>query len=84
MCVRRILKGELARCTRDDDSVSCADFVEGRVWHERFFRWSPDFVPHEDFAEWEMFRGCRQVAKGEPAVDSGPLRLGVRDIETRN
>ncbi|WP_306454068.1 VOC family protein [Evansella halocellulosilytica] len=42
----------------------------------------PDFIPHEGFAEWELIRGCwLQVAKGEPTPGSGPLRLGVTNIE---
>ncbi|WP_051217491.1 VOC family protein [Paenibacillus assamensis] len=42
----------------------------------------PDCVPHEGFAEWELIPGCwLQVAEGQPAKDSGPIRLGVMDIE---
>ncbi|HET7628085.1 MAG TPA: VOC family protein [Bacillales bacterium] len=58
------------------------DYEEGVRWYEKLFRRPADFVPHEDFAEWEMLSGCwLQVAKGEPAEGSGPLRLGVDEIE---
>lgn len=62
--------------------VRVSDYEEGARWYEKLFRRPPDFVPHEDFAEWEILSGCwLQVAKGEPAEGSGPLRLGVGHIE---
>ncbi|HET7657056.1 MAG TPA: VOC family protein [Bacillales bacterium] len=58
------------------------DHEEGARWYEKLFGRPADFVPHEDFAEWELMPGCwLQVAKGEPTEGSGPLRLGVEDIE---
>ena len=34
------------------------------------------------FAEWQITNDAwLQVAKGEPAVGNGPLRLGVKDIK---
>jgi hypothetical protein len=63
--------------------VRVEDFAEGRGWYEQLLKRAPDFIPHEDFAEWELIPGCwLQVAKGHPAVGSGPLRFGVSDIET--
>lgn len=62
--------------------MKVTDFQEGSQWYEKLLRRSPDFIPHEDFAEWELRPGCwLQVAKGEPNPGSGPLRLGVADIE---
>jgi hypothetical protein len=62
--------------------VKVADYETGKQWYEVLLNKKPDFVPHEDFAEWEIMPGCwLQVAKGTPAVHSGPLRMGVKDIE---
>lgn len=62
--------------------VRVSDFEKGREWYKILLNKEPDFVPHEDFAEWELIPGCwLQVAKGEPAVGSGPLRLGVTQLE---
>lgn len=61
--------------------VRVGDYEEGVRFYQRLLRRPPDFIPHEDFAEWELMPGYwLQVAKGEPAPGSGPLRLGVRDI----
>ncbi|MRG87172.1 VOC family protein [Salinibacillus xinjiangensis] len=62
--------------------VRVEDMKEGQKWYETLFNREPDFVPHEGIAEWEMIPGCwLQVAEGTPAEASGPLRLGVTDIE---
>ena len=62
--------------------IRVADFNLGRRWYEVFLNRAPDFVPHEDFAEWELVPGCwLQVAKGTSTEGSGPLRLGVISIE---
>lgn len=58
------------------------EFEEGQHWYTTLLKKKPDFVPHEGFAEWEIVPGCwLQVAEGNPSVASGPLRLGVLDIE---
>lgn len=63
--------------------VRVPNMREGQIWYEKLLNRGPDFVPHEGFAEWELIPGCwLQVAEGEPSLKSGPLRLGVADIET--
>ncbi|MGF2614663.1 VOC family protein [Rossellomorea vietnamensis] len=62
--------------------IRVTGYEKGIQWYKALFNREPDFIPHEDFAEWEIVKGAwLQVAKGEPAIGSGPLRLGVRDIE---
>ncbi|WP_249414138.1 VOC family protein [Alteribacter keqinensis] len=62
--------------------VRVSEFPVGRTWYEILLNKEPDFVPHQGFAEWEIIPGCwLQVAKGVPVEGSGPLRLGVTDIE---
>ena len=62
--------------------VRVTDFKQGRRWYEVLLARKPDFIPHADFAEWELIPGCwLQVAKGIPAEGAGPLRLGVHSIE---
>lgn len=62
--------------------VRVADFQEGRRWYEILLNRAPDFIPHEGFAEWELILGCwLQVAEGEPSKGSGPLRLGIKDVQ---
>lgn len=62
--------------------VRVANLEEGQKFYEVLLDRKPDFIPHEGFAEWELIRGCwLQVAKGEPTPGSGPLRLGVTNIE---
>lgn len=59
-----------------------SDYEKGAAWYEKWLGRPADFIPHEDFAEWEVVSGCwLQIAKGMPAEASGPLRLGVNDIE---
>lgn len=62
--------------------VRVSQFDQGLSWYRTLFQREPDFVPHEGFAEWELLPGCwLQLAEGEPTVGSGPLRLGVTDID---
>ncbi|WP_026691066.1 VOC family protein [Alteribacter aurantiacus] len=62
--------------------VRVSDFLKGQRWYEVLLNRKPDFVPHEGFAEWEIIPGCwLQVAEGEPAPGSGPIRLGLTDLE---
>lgn len=62
--------------------VRVSDIVKGKWWYETLLDREPDFIPHEGFAEWELIPGCwLQVAEGIPAESSGPLRLGVMNIE---
>ncbi|MGR3764357.1 VOC family protein [Rossellomorea sp. NS-SX7] len=62
--------------------VRVSNMREGQSWYETLLSREPDFVPHDGFAEWELLPGCwLQVAEGEPASGSGPIRLGVADLE---
>lgn len=61
--------------------VRVTDISIGQRWYEIFLNKTPDFIPHEGFAEWELIPGCwLQVAEGTPSDGSGPLRIGVKDI----
>ncbi|QOR67898.1 VOC family protein [Cytobacillus suaedae] len=61
--------------------VRVSSMIEGQKWYKTLLNRKPDFVPHEGFAEWELFPGCwLQVAEGTPSEGSGPIRLGVKDI----
>jgi hypothetical protein len=58
------------------------NFDEGKRWYQTLLMREPDFTPHDGFAEWELIPGCwLQVAEGIPSKGSGPLRLGVKNIE---
>ncbi|KAA0562239.1 VOC family protein [Bacillus sp. CH30_1T] len=62
--------------------VRISDFEVGMKWYKKLFNRKPDFVAHEDFAEWEIIPNTWfQVAKGQPTIGNGPLRLGVEDIK---
>jgi hypothetical protein len=62
--------------------VRVGNIEEGRKWYETLLKKAPDFIPHEDFFEWEIIPGTwLQVSEGTPAEGSGPLRFGVKDIE---
>ncbi|PLR76535.1 ornithine monooxygenase [Bacillus sp. V3-13] len=62
--------------------VRVSNMVEGQKWYETLIKRKPDFIPHDGFAEWELIPGCwLQVAEGTPSEGSGPIRLGVTDIE---
>ncbi|WP_407270338.1 VOC family protein [Radiobacillus sp. PE A8.2] len=59
-----------------------SNFNEAREWYQTLLNKDADFVPHEGFAEWEVIPGCwLQIAEGESAMGSGPLRLGVTNLE---
>ncbi|EDL65499.1 VOC family protein [Bacillus sp. SG-1] len=63
--------------------IRVSDFEKGKHWYETLLKKKPDFVPHEDFAEWEIIPCCwLQVTKGDPAENSGPIRLGIKNIES--
>ncbi|MBX9974992.1 VOC family protein [Cytobacillus firmus] len=58
------------------------DMKKGLWWYETLLNKKPDFIPHEGFAEWELISGCwLQIAEGSPSIGSGPIRLGVPDLE---
>lgn len=62
--------------------VRVSDYEKGLEWYQTLLQRKPDFTPHEGFAEWELIPGCwLQMAEGEPAEESGPIRIGVGDIE---
>lgn len=62
--------------------IRVPDVKEGQKWYETLLNRAPDFIPHEGFAEWELIPKCwLQVAEGTPANESGPIRLGVINIE---
>jgi hypothetical protein len=62
--------------------VRVTDMAKGEWWYRTLLGREPDFVPHKGFAEWELIPRCwLQVAEGFPATSSGPLRLGVMNIE---
>jgi hypothetical protein len=62
--------------------VRVSNIIEGQAWYSTLLNKEPDFVPHEGFAEWELLPGCwLQVAEGTTSTDSGPIRLGVADLE---
>ncbi|UHA72712.1 VOC family protein [Paenibacillus sp. 481] len=62
--------------------VRVTDINEGQIWYQTLLNKEPDDVPHAGFAEWELVPGCwLQVAEGVPSAGSGPIRLGVIDIE---
>jgi hypothetical protein len=62
--------------------VRVPNMKEGQAWYGTLLNKEPDFLPHDGFAEWELLPGCwLQVAKGIPSMDSGPIRLGVADLQ---
>jgi hypothetical protein len=62
--------------------IRVSDIREGQNWYQTLLNREPDFVPHDGFAEWELIPGFwLQVAKGLPSQGSGPLRLGITDLE---
>ena len=62
--------------------VRVSNIKEGQKWYEALLNKKPDFIPHEGFAEWELIPGCwLQVAEGPPNEGSGPLRLGITNLE---
>ena len=62
--------------------IRVPEFNSGKEWYVKFLEREPNFVPHEGFAEWELMPGSwLQLAEGVPAPGSGPLRLGVLNLE---
>lgn len=62
--------------------VRVSDMNEGQKWYQTLLKKEPDFIPHDGFAEWELIPGCwLQVAEGVPAAGSGPMRLGIINLE---
>ena len=62
--------------------VRVTDFKEGKKWYETFLNKVADFIPHDGFAEWKLIPGCwLQVAEGKPSEGSGPIRLGIQNLE---
>ena len=62
--------------------VRVKDFAKGLEWYKTLLQKDPDFIPHTGFAEWEIIPKCwLQVAEGNPAKDSGPLRVGISNME---
>jgi len=62
--------------------IRVTDFEKGIQWYQLLLDKEPDFIPHAGFAEWELVPGSwLQLAEGTPAEGSGPLRLGVGNIE---
>ncbi|MDR4886232.1 VOC family protein [Fredinandcohnia sp. QZ13] len=59
-----------------------SDISKGQHWYETLLNKKPDFIPHDGFAEWELLTGCwLQIAEGIPSIGSGPLRLGIDNLE---
>ena len=62
--------------------VHVSNMKEGYQWYTTLLNREPDFIPHDGFLEWELIPGCwLQIAEGEPFEGSGPLRLGITNIE---
>ncbi|WIV21278.1 VOC family protein [Paenibacillus polygoni] len=62
--------------------IRVSDFEEGLHWYTTLLQRTPDFIPHNGFAEWQVLPSCwLQVAEGIPSEGSGPIRFGVTSIE---
>ena len=62
--------------------IRVSDFKKGLRWYQLLLDKAPDFIPHAGFAEWELVPGSwLQLSEGTPTEGSGPLRLGVTNIE---
>lgn len=62
--------------------ICVTDMEKGQAWYQCLLKREPDFIPHEGFADWELFPGYwLQVAAGEPGNDCGPLRIGVENLD---
>ena len=63
--------------------IRVTDLAAAQHWYSTLIHRDPDEIPHEGILEWQLLAGCwLQVTEGVPAIDSGPLRLGVMDLET--
>lgn len=62
--------------------VRVPDFPAGVTFSSRVFGRRPDFEPHVDFVEWEIFddRSWFQLGEGEPRPGY-PTRFRVADLE---
>jgi predicted enzyme related to lactoylglutathione lyase len=61
--------------------LGVADFPAGVRFYSGLLERPPDYEPHEDFVEWELFPGCwLQIAEGEPRP-TYPVRLRCPDVE---
>ena len=55
---------------------------QGFAWYEELLGRPADREPSPDVRGWELVQECwLQVVEGDPAAGSGPVRLGVGDIE---
>jgi predicted enzyme related to lactoylglutathione lyase len=62
--------------------LGVADIRAGVEFYAALLGRPPDYEPHEDFKEWEVFPGCwLQIAQGRP-VPTYPVRLRCADVET--
>lgn len=62
--------------------VRVTNIDEGHKWYQTLLKKELNFSPNDTFLEWEIIPGCwLQVAEGTPTVGSGPLRLGITNIE---
>jgi hypothetical protein len=62
--------------------IRVPDIHAGQKWYATFLHRGPDEIPHEGLLSWQLLSACwLQVAQGTPATESGPLRLGVTDLE---
>jgi len=62
--------------------IRVTDIGQGMNWYRTLLSKAPDSIPHDGFVEWELMPGCwLQVAEGLPAEGSGPIRLGVKNLE---
>jgi len=82
--------GGILRCTGVTFQVRVSDYSKGIEWYSMILGRPADFNPHEGhddfsgFSEWEIIKKSNcwlQVAEGDPTPGSGPIRLGVDDLE---
>ncbi|MBI3385338.1 hypothetical protein HY030_04055 [Candidatus Gottesmanbacteria bacterium] len=60
--------------------VRIPDFRKGLDWYTKLLGRKPDFVPHEEFAEWCIVpHAWLQVGKGQPEIGR-PIRFEVKNI----
>ncbi|WP_433750460.1 VOC family protein [Falsibacillus pallidus] len=63
--------------------VKVLNIDEAIKWYEVFLSKKPEYIPHEGFAEWEILPGCwLQVAESLEFGGAGPIRFGIKDIES--
>ncbi len=60
--------------------VTVSDFQQGLEWYTKLFGRKPDFLPPEDFVEWQIVPNAwLQVGEGSP-LRGRPIRFGVSNI----